>query len=197
MLILGTLIAIMLSYSGALAQVPTPKIQTRPFIVTIQTSVSGGARPIVMGRTNLPDGTVLMMWLTKPWLSNARERIAVGLSACGDSCFPLTVSGSTFDEVKVKNGQFTWGPVLDNGGALKSGTYTLEVNSRGGRDQPPEVRAIIGQRGENMAGPLIGGCCFAYHDRAEVQKGMEAARKITRVFGAFIYYARTVEVGAR
>ena len=51
----------------------------QPFVVKIETSVSEGARPIVTGTTNLPDRTHLSIWIKRPWLPNAKERLAVGL----------------------------------------------------------------------------------------------------------------------
>jgi uncharacterized protein len=180
---------------------PQPKQQTTgaPFVVAIDTSVSGGARLIVTGATNLPDGTHLWIWIRKPWLANAKERLAVGLAACGDNCLPLTArnSPSLGDEVVVKNGQFSDGPFTDKRGALSPGTYVLEITITGAAfNEPPDVLAIIGSRGENMTGPLVGGCCFASHmDQAEVQKEMDNIRKMAPEAGASIYYGRYVEIG--
>ena len=163
----------------------------------IDASVSGGARPIVTGTTNLPDGTHLSIELKKPWLPNAQERMAVGLAACGDDCFPLTTSGNLLDDVVVRNGQFSDGPFTDKGAPLRPGTYVLEVQIIGARDEPPEVLAIIGSRGENMTGPLAGGCCFGPHwDQAEIQKSLEWQRNAAPDLGASIYYARYVTIGS-
>jgi TPR repeat protein len=170
-----------------------------PFVVAIETSVSGGARPIVTGKTNLPDGTRLFTWLKKPWLPNAKERLAIGLTACGDDdCRPLeaatTVVGGS---ILVKNGQFSDGPFTDKGAALRPGTYVLEIWVLATVFEPPDVRAIIGQRGENMIGPLVGGCCFADpRGPAEIQKTKDFNLESEKHGGgASIYYARYVEIG--
>src|ERR1700728_3185811 len=47
-------------------------------------SVSGGEFPIIVGTTKFPDGTVLLVYLKKPWLPDGAQRIAHGLPACGN-----------------------------------------------------------------------------------------------------------------
>jgi hypothetical protein len=132
-----------------------------PFAVTIEASVSGGARPLVTGKTNLPDGTQLSIHLNKPWRPDGKERLAAGLPACvGVDCNWLQTNSS----VVVKNGQFSDGPFTDNGDPLSPGTYILDVwNLFAGSGQPPEVLAILGQHGENLYGPLVNACCVGYH----------------------------------
>lgn len=49
---------------------------------------SGGVYPIINGSTDLPDGTRLLIILKKPWLPDGQQRLARGLPACGDDCFP-------------------------------------------------------------------------------------------------------------
>jgi hypothetical protein len=179
----------------------SPAAASQPFVVAIKTTVSGGARPIVKGTTNLPDGTHLSIWLKQPWLPNAKERMSIGLCAVGDDCpFPLvaTQTGTKkgLDEVVVKNGQFNEGPFTDKGAALSPGTYVLEVSLTFAADQPADVLAIIGPLGENMTGPLVGGCCFGPGwDQAEIQKSMDKTREAAPILGASIYYARYVEIG--
>ncbi len=164
-----------------------------PFVVTIEASVSGGARPIITGTTNLPDGTHLQIYLQRPYLPNARERLAVGLAACGNTCVPLWATV----QVVVKNGQFRDGPFTDKGNALSPGTYVLEVMTAGTIREPPNVRAVIGERGENMTGLLVGARFGGgpWENPAAVQKQMKSEREAALVFGASIYYARYVEIG--
>jgi hypothetical protein len=168
----------------------------QPFVVTIETSVSGSARPIVTGTTNLPDGTHLSIWIAKPWQPNAKERLAVGLAVCGDDCLPLTATNyDTGDDVLVKNGQFSDGPFTDKGAALRPGTYVLEIMISGASSEPPDVLAIIGSRGEKMTGPLVGACCFGERDQAVIQKTMDEQRRDAPILGASVYYARYVKIG--
>jgi hypothetical protein len=174
----------------------SPAAVSLPFVVAIETSVSGGARPLITGMTNLPDGTQLYIWLKKPWLPNAKERLAVGLAACGDDCFPLQtkVPGGGLGVV-VTNGQFSDGPFTDKGAVLRPGTYVLEVSFDFATLQSSSVRAIIGQLGENMTGPLVGGCCFGSHmDQTEIQETMDKQRRAAPILGASVYYARYVTI---
>jgi hypothetical protein len=67
-----------------------------PFVVAIETSVSGGARPTIRGTTNLPDGTHLWVDLRKPYLPNAKERLAVGLPAWAGGSRAETTENAVF-----------------------------------------------------------------------------------------------------
>jgi hypothetical protein len=53
----------------------------------------------------------------------------------------------------VAEGQFRAGPFSQKGGPLNSGGYQVEVSSPAATFQPASVRAVIGQRGENLRGP--------------------------------------------
>jgi hypothetical protein len=178
---------------------------SQPLVVAIETSVSGGTRPTVTGKTNLPDGTHLLLALRKPWLPNAKERLAAGLPACGDYCGPLTVSGrSIADDVVVKNGRFSDGPFTDRGAALRTGIYNLDVYQViDPSGQPPEVFAVIGPNGENLRGPLVigpnmvGGDCFAPPfgmDEGHAKKWMDE-RRLSPLPWAYVCYSQYVEVG--
>jgi hypothetical protein len=149
---------------------------------------------MVTGTTNLPDGTHLSVSLRKPLLPNWKERLAVGLTACRNDCLPLRASGKIF-HVIVESGHFTDGPFTDKGDGLQPGVYVLEITSAAATDQPDQVRAIIGKRGENMTGQLVGGCCFAYRDQADIRKTEDAMHKIALLMGASVYYARPVKIG--
>jgi hypothetical protein len=155
---------------------------------------------MVTGTTNLPDGAELMIWLIKPWLPNGKERLAAGLPACGDEdCFPLQTNKRLPDGVGfgvvVKNGHFSDGPFTYKEAALRPGTYVLEVTVYYATLQPTGVRAIIGEHGENMSGPLVGACCFGSHlNQAEIQKQLDKEREAAPIIGASAYYARYVTI---
>jgi hypothetical protein len=187
----------------AAEQAKRPSTATgKPFVVAIEASVSAGTRPTVTGTTNLPDGTNLWISIRKPWLPNGKERLAVGLNPCEPDCIPFEAGNGM---VAVKNGRFSDGPITDEGGAaISPGNYVLEITIFGASDlnQPPNVLDIIGHRGENMTGPLVGGCCFAIEQdlhwtQAMIQSQMESNRRLAEVAGgANIYYARWVTIGA-
>lgn len=91
-----------------------------------------GRRPVVTGETNLPDGT---------------EGIA--------SIKSKTTKKGGSDEFTVQGGRFRAGPFSDGGQGLAPGNYTLDVTIAIAQVQPPQVRAVIGQNGENLRGPLV------------------------------------------
>jgi len=97
--------------------------------VVITISVQGGSKPVIVGRTNLPAGMELMVSLRR----NENAYFAQAKAA-------------------VANGQFQAGPFSQKGVPLNPGRYLIEVSSPLATLQPPSVRAIIGQKGENLRG---------------------------------------------
>lgn len=91
-----------------------------------------GRRPVVTGETNLPDGT---------------EGIV--------SIESKTTKKGGSDEFTVQAGRFKAGQFSDGGQGLAPGNYTLEVTVAIAQVQPPQVKAVIGQNGENLHGPLV------------------------------------------
>jgi hypothetical protein len=95
-------------------------------------SISGGSFPIVSAATNAADGTRLLVNLKKPWLADGPQRVAHGLRACGDDCFPATGPDGQIGGVmvNVKNGGFVAGPYsfLPDRAPFKPGKYILEIS---------------------------------------------------------------------
>ncbi len=85
----------------------------------------------VFAQSNLPDGTIL--------------------------------GGMVFDEGSyiaqdsqvLQDGKAEFGPFSDKGGALPSGAYEVSVTMPIARNQPDEVKAIIGRKGEYLTGPRV------------------------------------------
>jgi hypothetical protein len=132
-----------------------------PFDVEISASIDGGATPMVHGETNLPDGTMLLVQL-RPAYPYCFDRYRY--------CAPLSPENSGHEgiagaPIAVQHGQFFAGPrwvdyFADTPAAanLKPGRYVLEVQlfaSTITRDQPPSVRAILGDNGEAIRGDLL------------------------------------------
>lgn len=181
----------------------------RSLEVRIKASISDEPRPMVRGTTNLPDGTNLEVWVRKAWLPDGSLRLAAGLAACGDDCLPLTAPGPSLNVLSVNatvaNGQFEAGPFTDppskntppyhDARDPPRGRYILEVSAWSAR-QPVNVREVIGQRGENLAGSLIERCCLGPPESV-----LAGARKNLRILssenGALIYYGRYVEIAPR
>lgn len=122
---------------------PTPSLASAPTAASLPPLQDGvvlkatvqedtGRRPTVVGETNLPDGT---------------EGIA--------SIQSKTTKKEGSDKFAVQGGRFEAGPFSDGGQGLAPGSYTLDVTIAIAQVQPPQVKAIIGQNGENLRGPLI------------------------------------------
>lgn len=86
----------------------------------------------IFGGTNLPHGMVLMLDLRK----------------VGTKYFAQ-------DKVEVINGRIVSEWFSDGGKPLPSGTYEIGISSPLPALQPVAVRAVIGQDGENLVGPIM------------------------------------------
>jgi hypothetical protein len=87
-------------------------------------------RPIIKGITDMPDGTMLFVNVRKPWLPDGQQRVARGVPACGEDCFPAT-TGATYltgANVVVKRGNFAAGPFSFRGEPFPPGTYPLDIS---------------------------------------------------------------------
>ncbi|WP_319798563.1 lysozyme inhibitor LprI family protein [Nitrobacter sp.] len=166
-------------------------------VVRIESFLTDEPRPTVRGTTNLPDGTHLIVELRKAWLPDGGRRLAAGLAACGKDCSPLFVSGGgQFADALVTNGQFTAGPFADAGPSDPlPGRYILEV-SAWSADQPAEVRALIGQRGEKLTGPLIEQCCLGPPESV-IPSVKKFYHMLSIDHGVLIYHGKYVEIGRR
>jgi hypothetical protein len=106
----GAAIASCLTISAAFSQNEPPHFDV---------VAEGMNYPIVHGTTNLPDGTILLVDLKKPWLPDGQERIARGLPACEGDCIsaegPDRLIGAT---VVVKRGSFSAGPFSFKGNPI-------------------------------------------------------------------------------
>jgi hypothetical protein len=164
--------------------------------VQIDASLTNGTRPIVRGTTNLPEGMDLIVSIRKAWLRDGQARLAAGIPACGSDCLPLFISnGRQYAHAVVTSGQFTAGPFLESGQSdAAPGKYILEIGSAS-TGQSAHVRNIIGERGENLQGPLIGGCCFEYNDEAAVRSGKEMNQLLAASGKVQIYFAKYILVG--
>jgi hypothetical protein len=89
-------------------------------------------RPVVMGTTNLPDGTELMISISRTHSDyHAQDK--------------TTVSGGHFKSVQFSQA----------GGDLNPGTYRIELIMPRSIVQPQEVQNVIGHTGEHLTGPLV------------------------------------------
>jgi len=148
------------------ADQPTPRIQTstlasiaapKPVVaqsfdgtVVLSARLEGGSKPAVVGLTNLPDGTKLLVTLSRKQSAYSAQ-----------------------DKAVVAHGVFRAGPFSQQGSALNPGKYTIEVGTPLAALQPANVRAAFGANGENLKGPIVapspfGGTVVDYSTRASV-----------------------------
>ena len=120
-----------------------------PLTVTVEAASSGGLRPYILGHTNRPDGTPLIVSLQPPREPNAAQRLAAGIPACSPNC--LGAEGQT----TVDGGEFEVGPFGPPETGLNPGTYLLEITSPTADSQPSSVRKIIGDHGQWLMGPYV------------------------------------------
>lgn len=59
------------------------------------------------------------------------------------------------DSQTLRGGSVSFGPFSDKGNPIPSGAYDVSVTMPIARNQPDEVKAIIGDAGENLTGPLV------------------------------------------
>jgi len=110
---------------------PEPIPFTKEVLLEIETKVEG-EKATVFGKTNLPDG--------------------LDLSVSVDDKTPGILTGQS--HATVRNGEFSAGPFGPDAG-LPNGIYIAEVIMPFPSVQSDAVRAIIGQKGEKLAGKLI------------------------------------------
>jgi hypothetical protein len=128
--------------------------------VTMSATISGGARPIVTGRTNLPDGMKLVVELAHPCDQDLERRF---LELDRGHYFPTCINQLDVisADAVVAKGQFRTGPwgydhaAEPPGLPVTPGQYVLYIFSLDLLFGTPEVRAVTGEEGQNLAGPLI------------------------------------------
>jgi hypothetical protein len=115
--------------TGSVAKREAERPASPALEVAFTISIHGGDKPVILGRTNLPTGTELMVSLRRKESAYFAQ-----------------------EKVTIKNGQFRAGPYVQKGGPLNSGRYLVDVSSPLATLQPAPVRAVIGQKGENLHG---------------------------------------------
>ena len=129
------------------------------FTVVMNAKAEGGDKPTIVGTTNLPDGSYLMITVSRK-----------------ESKFIVQ------DKVTVNGGTFRAGPFSGGGAALNPSTYSVEIATPLPSLQPPPTWPIIGNDGENMQGPLVkkskyGGKIVEYATTFKVGAGKPSAEK--------------------
>jgi hypothetical protein len=100
--------------------------------VVIKVIVTREGMPWVLGTTNLPDGSILLVSLSRQEAAYSVQRTAV-----------------------VSNRRFTAGPFSQKGGAIPPGDYDVEVVFGTAKSQPNAVREVVGESNEKITGSLV------------------------------------------
>lgn len=100
--------------------------------VVIKVIVTREGMPWVLGTTNLPDNSILLVSVSRSEANYLSKHTAV-----------------------VSNRRFTAGPFSRNGGALTPGDYEIEVVFGIAATQPKSVQEVVGQNNEKLTGSLV------------------------------------------
>ncbi len=134
--------------------------------VSMSAQLEGGTRPALVGETNLPDGTKLMVSLSRRASSYSGQ-----------------------DKAIVSGGAFRAGPFSQKGADLNPGEYTIKVSTPLSALQPASVQEVIGNDGGKMTGPLakasdFGGTVVEYTTKVQVggtaDAGLDATARETQ-----------------
>lgn len=121
--------------------------------VTISARLEGGSKPSIVGVTNLPDGTSLVVTLAR------KQR-----------------SYSAQEKVRVSGSSFTAGPFSQRGAELNPGEYQIRIGSPLTALQPANVQLAFGERGSRLRGPYtgpspVGGTVVRFFTNVEIGNG--------------------------
>ncbi|HUS09880.1 MAG TPA: hypothetical protein VMZ30_05380 [Pyrinomonadaceae bacterium] len=118
------------------AATTSPQAQIQPLdkgvVLTFRIETNGTRRPTVVGETNLPDETDLMI-----------------------SIDSRTIRYNASSKALVQGGHFQSETFSNDNSDLEAGQYNAEVLMPVALVQSPSVRAVIGEKGENLKGSLI------------------------------------------
>jgi hypothetical protein len=127
-LIGGLALAVALSLAAAEKAASADLIEPQFIVATF----GPPGKPAIVGTTNLPDDTELMVSVTRPESGyHAQDKVTV-------------ISG------RFRTGQFSRGQ-----SPLSAGTYSIEIVMPYSFTQPESVRSIIGPKGERLTGKLV------------------------------------------
>jgi hypothetical protein len=108
-------------------------LQSEEVRVEAKVLVGLGQKPRLVGTTNLPDGTSLMVTVQDKLGGYYRAQ----------------------STMEVKFGYFVVGPFTAKGAALREGEYLADLTMPSPSVQSPRVREVIGQKGENLRGESV------------------------------------------
>jgi hypothetical protein len=118
------------------ASTASPQVQIQPLdkgvVLTFRIETNGTRRPTIVGETNLPDGTDLMISIDSG-----------------------TIRYNASSKALVQDGHFQSETFSKSNSDLEAGRYTAQVSMPVALVQSQSVRAVIGEKGENLKGSLV------------------------------------------
>lgn len=118
------------------ASTASPQVQIQPLdkgvVLTFRIETNGTRRPTIVGETNLPDGTDLMISIDSG-----------------------TTRYNASSKALVQGGHFQSETFSKDSSGLEAGQYTAEVLMPVALVQSQSVRAVIGEKGEYLKGSLV------------------------------------------
>jgi len=132
-------VAIFIMYNVELGKSSTPKPIEENSVkkmsgearLSAEATKTDDGRVLVIGKTNLPDKTELLISLSNE-----------------------TIGFTAQDKTMVNNGRFSGGPLGPKSG-LTEGNYVVEVMMPVPSVQPERVQSIVGNEGQYLTGPLV------------------------------------------
>lgn len=112
--------------------VETQQTERLDVFIDLSVELTDGGHVILVGRTNLPNGTIIM---------TSVKQNSMGFHGG--------------DKVSVREGVFRAGPFGPAGQGLPAGHYLAEALMPYPLAQPTSVRAVIGENGERLIGDLV------------------------------------------
>lgn len=145
-----------------LAVIGCTTVNAHALVVTMSAKSDGGTKPSISGVTNLPDGTDLMLTITR------RES-----------------SYSAQNKFKVVSGKFKSAPFTFGGEQLNPGLYKVVISTPIATLLPASTWSVVGEQGEKMSGPLVtktsfGGKTVKYTTTFNLGAGPSSPEKDTK-----------------
>jgi hypothetical protein len=113
--------------------------------------------PDIVGSTNFPDGTKLLVSINKPRLPNAAALLAAGLPACETDCVPASgPKGEMLGvSIAVLSGAFSAGPFSWGGKPFQQGTFEVEIYLVSLPGEDSKNLAVFEMQAERMNKPIL------------------------------------------
>lgn len=111
--------------------------------------------PYIIGSTDLPEGTKLLVSIKKPRLPNASELAASGRPMCEDNCRPATAPDGELSSTTVQSGAFAAGPFSWEGKPFWEGKFEVDVFLVSLPNEVFDTAEKLNEQRERMRKPIL------------------------------------------